>query len=159
MNEWYRQPVMWLAVALPATAVVAGVALAITAHSDLHASPDPVRRVAQIQTTDTARDQRAMALDLVAELEISGDTITVTVHDLPNTSALSLDLIHATDADRDQRLALAPCGVARYCATSRIDPAQWHVALHDAANSWRIVGQWQGGRDPTRLRPAWSSGP
>ncbi len=159
MNEWYRQPVMWLAVALPATAVVAGVALAITAHSDLHASPDPVRRVAQIQTTDAARDQRALALDLVAQLEIDGGTITVTVYDLPNTSALTLDLIHATDADRDQHLALAPCGVARFCATGSVGNAHWHVALHDAANTWRIVGKWQGGSDPTRLRPAWSSGP
>lgn len=159
MNEWYRQPVMWLAVALPAAAVVAGIGLAIAAHSDLHASPDRVTRVAQIQTTDAARDQHALALDLLAQVEIQGDAITVTAHDLPNASALVLNLIHATDADRDQHLALANCGVARYCATSRIAPARMHLDLHDRANTWRIVGQWQGDAGVVILQPAWSRGP
>ena len=64
-SHW-RNPVMWLVVGLPLLSIVAGVGLVVTAVRTGGADPvnDPVRRVAQIQTTDLGPDAAAKRLGL-----------------------------------------------------------------------------------------------
>jgi uncharacterized protein len=156
-QRWYHQPVMWLAVALPAASVVAGIALVIAAHSGLDASPDRVVRVAQIQTTDASRDQKARALSLAATARFDGDAITVVLGGAIRPEQLELELIHATDASHDRRVTLLPCGDAGYCASVGSVRARFHLALADAKQQWRIVGTREAGAALVVLGPALAS--
>ena len=156
-QRWYHQPVMWLAVALPAASVVAGIALVITAHSGLDASPERVVRVAQIQTTDPARDQNARALSLAATARFEGDAITVVLASANRPERLELELIHATDARQDRRVALLPCGDAAYCASVKSARARFHLQLADVNQHWRIVGTREVGAALVVLGPALAS--
>lgn len=160
MNAWYRQPVMWIAIALPAISVLAGVGLAITAHGGLDASPDPVRRIAQVQTSDEAADRRALELGLRAEVELSDAAVVVQFaagDTPPATEALVLVTVHATDSGQDRRIPLSPCGADRYCADSAPGDARFDLLLSDASGSWRIVGVRELGQQRVALAPAWSA--
>lgn len=139
MATWHRQPVLWLAIALPLAAVLAGIWMIRRAAGPLDASPDPVRKLAQIQTTDDARDRRALALGLRGELQFDGDQVVVQfAHEQPG---LYVDLVHATDARQDRRLELHACGAARWCADARLPDARFNIALSATNADWRIVGK------------------
>lgn len=160
VNAWYRQPVMWIAIALPAISVLAGVGLAITAHGGLDASPDPVRRVAQVQTSDEAADRRALELGLRADVELADSAVVVQFaagNTPPAAEALVLIAVHATDASQDRRLPLHPCGTGRYCADNAPGNARFDLLLADASGSWRIVGVRELGQQRIALAPAWSA--
>ncbi|MBK6726013.1 MAG: FixH family protein [Xanthomonadales bacterium] len=160
MHAWYRQPVMWIAIALPAISVLAGVGLAITAHGGLDVSPDPVRRVAQVQISDQGADRRALELGLHAELELAAAAVVVQFaagNTPPATNALLLIAVHATDSGQDRRIPLSSCGADRYCADSAPGNARFDLVLADAGGTWRIVGVRELGQQRVALAPAWSA--
>lgn len=160
MNAWYRQPVMWIAIALPAISVLAGVGLAITAHGGLDASPDPVRRIAQVQTSDEAADRRALELGLRAEVELADSAVVVqfAAGAAPSAAeALVLIAVHATDSGQDRRIPLSPCGAGRYCADSAPGDARFDLLLANMSGSWRIVGVRELDQQRVALAPAWSA--
>lgn len=152
MASGLRQPVMWLAIALPLAAVIAGVWMIRRAAGPLDASPDPVRKLAQIQTSDDSRDQRAQALGLRGEVRLEAGLVVV--HFAHAQAALSLDLVHATDAGQDQRLALQPCGEARWCAEATLPNARFNIALSAPGADWRIVGTRERDQQLVSLQPA-----
>lgn len=155
-----RQPLLWLVTALTLAVVAASVWTIRRAGGPLATSPDAVRRVAQIQTTDTTRDRRALELGLRAVVEFNA-TGSIVRGDLPAqsaTSELELRLIHATDAAQDRRLPLRACGLQAWCASEQPARARYRIELQPRDGRWRIVGA----RDPAdvdvvALAPAWSS--
>ena len=72
-GRWYREPMVWLLVALPLASVVATLALLRIggAGPPLDAVPDDVRRSAQVQQADLAPDERALALGLSAPATVA----------------------------------------------------------------------------------------
>ena len=66
--RWFREPTVWLLVALPLASVVATIALFRAGASGvpLDAAPDAVTRSAQVQQADLDADHRALALGLSA---------------------------------------------------------------------------------------------
>lgn len=154
-----RQPLLWLVTALTLAVVGASVWTIRSARGPLATSPDAVRRIAQIQTTDATRDRRAFELGLRAVVEFSA-TGSIVRGDLPAqgaTSDLELRLIHATDAAQDRRLPLRACGPQSWCASESPARARYRVELQPRDGNWRIVGA----RDPANvdvvaLAPAWS---
>lgn len=160
LHAWYRQPVMWLAIALPLAAVAAALALVFGAHGGFDLSPDPVRRIAQVQTADESADRRALQLGLRGEVEWGDAEVVVQVRGDTATAvgdALALLAVHATDSAQDRRLPLQPCGSDRYCARSALGNARFDLALVDAGGSWRIVGVRELGQQRIALGPAWSA--
>lgn len=154
-----RQPLLWLVVALTLAVVGASVWTIRTARGPLPTTPDAVKRVAQIQTTDDSRDLRALELGLRAELELgdAGLRLQEESDALAANAVLRLAAIHATDATRDRQIELRPCGPHQWCADAVLPDARFRLELSPENAAWRIVGARELGQDRVVLTPAWST--
>ena len=154
----WREPMIWLIVALPAAVLVAGIStllIALRAGGD-DALPDTVRRTAQIQVADLGVDARAQALGLTALLRVDGDALEL----LPVTGAfdrsapLRLELRHPTTADDDREFILMP-STRGWRAPHALDGRHdWRLELGPKDARWRLVGRLPAQQRAARLSPA-----
>jgi hypothetical protein len=161
-RRWYHEPMMWLAVAIPALTVPAGLTTwylaATTGHAD--AVADPVRRVAQVQTTDLSADAEAARRGLVATVRIGTDGRTLVVLGTPLSTGtpLLLSLRHPSEAARDQTIVLSGRDRTYAGTVSSAADTRWDLVLVDATGSWRLVGRGMAGADPIPMAPALDRG-
>ena len=154
-----RQPLLWLVTALTLVVVGASVWTIRSARGPLATSPDPVRRVAQIQTTDDAPDRRALDLGVHAEAELGdfGLRLRSDADAIGDAEMLTLLLVHATDAAQDRRIDLLPCGARLWCSDHVLPKARFRFELQPMDRAWRVVGARELGQDRVALSPAWST--
>lgn len=156
----WRQPVIWLVIALVAAAVAGGISLVVIASGDgsTDAVPDPVRRTAQVQTADLGPDESARAARLSAIVRIDAEQGVVEV--LPVSGAfdraapLRLDLLHPTLAEHDVTLQLAPTELGWRLAAEVDGGNDWNVRLGPLDGRWRLQGRLPKGQLAASLRPA-----
>lgn len=95
-----------------------------------------------------ARDQKAVALGLQADLMQSGDgnRVRVLLRGNPGTvlpQEASLRMIHPTRPGVDQKIALHAEGVGTYSAKLSVPlEGRWHIVLEDDKKEWRLTGDW-----------------
>ena len=146
-RPWYREPWVWLMIALPASAVIGGmitIYLAIVS-SDGLVEDDYYKRGKTINQ-ELARDQVAAHQELQAILGMNSQTGQVTVRlesrDHVRPQRVSLLLLHPTRAGKDQRIQLEPDGKGVYIGTARpIESANGHGQLE--TDDWRLSGRMQ----------------
>lgn len=155
----WREPMVWLVAAIPASAVLASFALLTAAARSSGTDDlvgDAVRRTAQVQVADIDADARARQLGLQAIMRIEGESLSV----LPAAGAfdrdagLVLTLRHPTHADRDITQHLQP---ALHGWSTRIAPDpghDWNVQLAPDDGRWRLQGRWTTGVRAVHLGPA-----
>ena len=153
-----RQPLLWLVIALSLAVVGASVWTIRTARGPLATTPDDVKRIAQIQTSDETRDRRALELRVHGELELGdfGLRLHGDAEAMAADEPLRLSAIHATDAARDRHIDLSPCGQHQWCATTVLPDARFRLELAPTDGTWRIVGARELGQQHVTLTPAWS---
>lgn len=158
-RPWYREPMVWLMMALPAAAVIAGlstVVIAVRASGD-DAIPESVRRTAQMQEADLAADHQAAKRHLLARLQLTRSTGAVQVTltgDAISEDRLELHLIHATDGAKDASAVLVRSGDSWL---GRIDAPlsqAWALTLATENDAWRLQGRLPVDRDRVLLEPA-----
>ncbi len=154
----WREPMVWLVVALPAAVIVAGISTLVIAvrAGGSDALPDAVRRTAQIQVADLNPDARAQALGLAVLLRVDGDALEV----LPVSGAidraapLRLRLLHPTAAVGDRDLTLAP-STRGWRAPHALDGSHdWRLELGSDDAQWRLVGRLSARQRAARLSSA-----
>jgi hypothetical protein len=146
-KPWYQQPWVWLLIALPATAVVAGMIslyLAVTT-SDGLVVDDYYARGMHINL-ELARDRAAQAHGLEAHLDINmaGNRVTVTLasHDYALPREIKLSFLHPTRPHHDQHLVLEQVGAGQYAAAmGALSKGKWYLQLE--ADDWRLSGRLQ----------------
>ncbi|TXH73358.1 MAG: nitrogen fixation protein FixH [Lysobacteraceae bacterium] len=138
----WRNPMVWLMVGFPLAAVVAGIATVIIAVNagGNDASPDEVRRTAQIQTTELGPDARAGALKLSAVMSVHEETVEVlpATGEFDRTQPLRLLLQHPSRAAEDRELRLLPNDrgwQARFTLDTSHD---WRIQLVPEGRAWRL---------------------
>ena len=151
----WREPMVWLLLAIPAATVVAGMAtLRVARVGALDAAPEPVRRTLQAQVTDLAPDARAAALQLTATLSLDADGQPHVVLSPPAMrQALTLRFVHPTRAGLDRTWSRAAAGNSWRGPVAAAD-ARGRWILEDTAQSWRLVGRTGEDRTRIRLQPA-----
>lgn len=161
----WREPMVWLLVAIPAASVIAAIVLltlaARSSGSD-DAVADPVRRTAQIQVADLGPDARARSLKLSAVVRSAKGVLDVVPvnGDFDRTAPLTLSLRHPSHADLDRSLALKPTKTgwrAQGDAPGEgvLDLSHdWNVQLGPADGTWRLQGRWPAGQQAAYLHPA-----
>lgn len=159
---WYRAPVLLLALALPLLTVLAGVATyRIAAEDTGDSDPDAVRRIAQMQTANLERDERALQLGLAGDAKFDANDGRIRVHLKPGTEdvRLELRLTHATQAQFDQTILLTNMDHGIWSG-SMTGPrhGNYTVSLHAIDSGWRLVGRLDARSDQTRLLPALGQG-
>jgi hypothetical protein len=161
---WYREPLVWLLIALPLTAVIGGfVTLALAIRSDDGLVVDDYYRRGKEINLVLERDRAAQARGLrgraVFDAERRVIRITLAARDAQALPAqIDLELWHATRRGFDRQLRLVRQIDGVYAAPWSPDLAQghWHVQL--SADDWRLLGAvFVPGAAEIDVRPAGSS--
>lgn len=153
---WYREPMVWLVLMIPAVAVVMGavmLTLAVSTYDGLVVD-DYYKKGLQINRT-MERDALAQAHDIASVVRFGekGGVIEASLDgnaSFEPPEIVNLRLFHATRSGLDLHLTLRRVASGRYVA-SRPDlaPGRWHVQLD--GDGWRLKGEIHGTRDAQRL--------
>ena len=144
---WYRQFWPWFLIAIPGTAVVAGViTLFLALREPQSMVVDDYARIGLATHRRLARDERAVALGLSGELVLSGDPPSVAVtlaaaQPLDRPDLLRLTLAHPTKGDRDLRLELRRDGDAWRGSLPAAPTTRRYVQLEPPDGGWRLAGE------------------
>ncbi len=153
MNEvikraWYQEPLVWMIIVIPMSAVVAGIiTIIIAVKTDDGLVVDDYYSKGKEINLVVAREQAAFGYQLAATFNLdksSGQIITnlQANESLVLPERLELQLMHATRPGFDQTLMLVRSDSGEY--RSRLPemvPGRWHVQL--AADDWRLLGSIQ----------------
>ena len=160
---WHRNPVFVRIWALPAAAVVAGIATLLIALKDADRALTASYHLEGARLDeDFERSRRAAQLGLAASFDLSAGAgqCTVTLAPAVDADVLELRLTHGSDAglDRMLRLTRQDDGVYRSdCASAPL--GRWRIALGDAAGSWALRGAADGPLSSFELRARAPEGP
>lgn len=155
-RPWYRQPLVWMVIAIPFSSVVMGVVmlvLSITTYDGL-VSDDYYKRGLQINRL-MERDAlaRRHGLSSVVTVGPPDGVIEVRIEGAPpfeSPEVVDLRLYHATRPGLDQAIVLRRTATGRYVAARpALAPGRWYLQLD--AEGWRLRGEFQGGEEPRRL--------
>lgn len=145
---WYRQPLVWMLIAIPASSVSFGIVmfvLAVVSYDGLVVD-DYYKRGLEINR-DLARDRAAARLGLSAGVTFDSQNRTLRV-DLAAQSSqtewlpakLTLRLVHPTRSGLDRVVELRSYGKGVYSGNlDGLEAGHWH--LHLETESWRILGR------------------
>lgn len=159
-RPWYREPMVWLVIAIPLASVIMGLVLLRIAmvHRDGLVVDDYYWQGKTINRV-LARDRRASELGLASRLKLEPERGTATMSvsaeqpvGLPAT--LELKLLHATRAGRDKVLLMRRTAADIYkAALPPLEPGRWDVQV--GTEEWRLVGRLRApGTTTTRIEPA-----
>ena len=146
-TAWYRQPLVWMLIAIPLSAIFGGVAMIYLAStSDDGLVKDDYYKYGKQINLVIERDQEAKRIGLTGNFNLQVDTGVVIVKlktdsgSLPDT--ISLELLHSTRAGNDQRIALIRTADKDYHGLAKpLVPGRWYVQL--TTPEWRLSGQLQ----------------
>jgi hypothetical protein len=145
-EAFWRAPAMWLVLGLPLAAVIGSfVSLYFAIRSG---SPDmvmdDVTRMSQVQTVDSAPDDRARELDLsfVAQVENDGVKLFPVKGELARDTPLQLMFIHPTIAEQDVTIELIPGEGGWHAGLANIATNHdWNVQVTPINGEWRVRGR------------------
>ncbi|MGY0620120.1 FixH family protein [Lysobacter sp. A378] len=156
----WRQPIVWLVIALPTVVVVASVVMIFIASGEGYSDQviDTVSRTAQIQTADLGPDAIAQQEKLSAIVRIDTEQAFIEVlpvsGDFDRAAPLQLTLIHPTRAAVDQVLLLQP-GELGWRLPTTIDASHdWKLQLEPQDARWRLKGRLPKGQLAANLHPS-----
>lgn len=152
---WYKQFWPWFIIALPGSAVVAGLTTVwIAMQSDdslVYKSDDGIDVVTE---RNLAAERTANASGLTANVMINAETGSVTasltaISDLPETSTVQLELLHPTrqhlDLDAELVRAMAnSAGEPTWAGHFVTPPSGRYYIVLSSGNDWRLSGEWNG---------------
>lgn len=155
----WRQPIVWLVVALVAAAVAGGIAMVFVANDGgTDSVNDPVRRTAQIQTADLGPDAAARSGKLSAIVRTDAEKSLVEVlpvsGDFDRDTTLRLSLAHPSRASEDLVLLLQPTELGWRTDTMLDGSHDWNIQLGPEDSRWRLQGRLPKGQQAANLSPA-----
>lgn len=154
----WREPMVWMLVALPLAAVVASALLIMAAlrSGGDDAIADPVQSTAQIQVSDLGPDTQAQQRQLSAVLRVGAGFVDVlpATGDFDRRAPLQLSLRHPTIAAADLALQLQPTETGWRAKIALDDGHDWKLQLAPKDGSWRILGRLPKHQQAARLAPA-----
>ena len=155
-STWYREPLVWMIIAIPFSAVIMGAItlfLAVSTYDGM-VSDDYYKQGLQINRL-MERDALAQrsGLSSVVLLGARGGVIEVRLDGNARFEApeiVNLRLFHATRPGLDLHIALRRIADGRYLAgRPDLAPGQWYLQLD--ANGWRLKGDLDAGEGAQRL--------
>jgi uncharacterized protein len=156
-RPWYREPMVWLVVAIPALTVVGGLTTVVIAHlrSDVVVA-DEYRQQGLAIGHDPTRDRAAQRLGIRAGLALEGGTLSVRLD--PGTAALPSELVvllsHATRAEQDRLVTLQATAAGAYSAPlPPLAPGHWYLEVSPRDRGWRLTGEFVDTFDTLTLGP------
>jgi hypothetical protein len=144
---WYRQFWPWFLIALPATAVIAGIAtLIIAMHEPDGLVEDDYYKAGLAINQELGRDREATRLGVSALVRRDPEqgwlTVELMSREPLNLASLRLRLLHATRENFDRELELLREADGLFRARLGGVPAgEWNLQLQPVDSSWRLTGR------------------
>ncbi|MDH3688792.1 MAG: FixH family protein [Gammaproteobacteria bacterium] len=144
-QAWYKEPLVWLIVAIPLSAVVAGItmlSLAIISNDGLVVD-DYYARGKEINQI-LNRDRRAMDAGLRASVELNYDKHELNVSlgseaQIEVPDSIDFQFIHPVMAGQDHRVRLQQTSARTFQGSlPELTPGRWTVQL--GTMKWRLLG-------------------
>jgi len=142
-QPWYKQWMVWMVIAPPLTAVIAGIiTINIAIESDDGLVVDDYYKEGLGINQSLQRDQLARDLDLKATVFIDNLSLKLRFEKAMNDQSLSLHFIHPTQSQRDIELTVQRFTEDAYqVALPQMLNGNWNVLLEPIDKSWRISGR------------------
>lgn len=142
---WWKERMVWLIIALPVSAVVAGIATVFIAAHD----PDDMVKAEYVKSGMAVVAPRD-ALEKAAQMGISATAayhegiLEMRVDGQDSLSeTLNLVLVHPTQAELDQQIPLTAVGQGKYQAQIALTgQGRRHLILEPPDHVWRLEGEW-----------------
>ncbi len=146
ITPWYRQFWPWFIIALPASAVLAGLAtLAIAIRYPDAMVVDDYYKEGLAINRQVEKQQAAASLGAQALIRFDAGKNQLMIEMIAPSELLGklrLYLIHPTLAGQDQVLSLSPAADGRYHTDlPGLGTGRWHVALEPENGNWRLEGR------------------
>ncbi|MGQ9860774.1 MAG: FixH family protein [Thiobacillaceae bacterium] len=144
-SPWWREPMVWLIIALPLTAVLASLVswwIAARGADPLVAEDYYKQGVAIHQTLE--RESRAAALGLSAQLRVEDGELRIRLTGRLNAypDQLELTLVHPSRQEQDLILILPATAQGEYrIALPPMLAGQRRVILQSEQQDWRLTGR------------------
>jgi len=143
-RPWFREPWVWLIVALPASAVLGGiVTIWIAVESDDGLVQDDYYKHGLEINRTLDRDKAAVQYELVADLKISETQnniqISLDANDqFISPSSIKLSFLHPTIKGQDQILVFQSTGMNIYAGLlPSLISGKWYLQIE--ADDWRLL--------------------
>jgi hypothetical protein len=143
-RPWFREPWVWLLIALPASAVLGGiVTIWIAVESDDGLVEDDYYKQGLEINRKLARDRAAIQYDLIADLKISEaqDNIQISLNandQFISPSSIKLSFLHPTIKGQDQILVFRSTGKNIYAGLlPSLIQGNWYLQIE--ADDWRLL--------------------
>ncbi len=142
---WYREPLVWLLILIPGSAVVMGIfaiSLSVLSYDGL-VEDDYYKRGLEINR-ELARDQAATRHALAATLELDSLSGLAAARlrwgkGFSPPEALQFKLYHATRGGLDEQIILQRLTLDKYAGQlPTLSPGDYHLQLE--ADDWRLTG-------------------
>ncbi len=154
MTNWKREPLVWMIIAIPFSAIIMGVVMITLAlKSETGMVVDDYYKKGKEINRVLARDEMALTLGLEAVVDMNHQfhRLRVEVKARPDTPLISVPVIHffhATRQGQDQTVALHQTDEHIFQGTfDELVPGRWNVHLETSA--WRLLGSRQVPGDTT----------
>lgn len=156
----WREPMLWLVVALPALGVLAGVLIVVAAlrSGGADALSTDVRRTGQIQQENLAPDLAAAKAGLVGQLHLDaagGLRLDLSGNAPVNDETLQLRLIHNSEARRDRDVVLRRENGQWLGRLDASTDTGWTLRLQPVDGRWRLGGRLPAGAVAAPLQALW----
>ena len=156
-RPWYREPMLWLVLGLPLSAVIAGLTSVVIAN--VGADPvvaDEYRNDGLAINRDPARDRAAAAAGALASVDVAGARLCVRLAlargGAPAQLVVLLSHSSRGDVDRMLRLELDADGCYRAPLTA-LPAGHWFIEVGPPDRSWRLTGDFHDTPRALVLRP------
>ena len=147
---WFRQPLVWMVIAIPLSSVIMGVVIitaSVMSYDGLVAD-DYYKRGLRINRV-LDRDAAALRAGIEGSVEVTRGAVLLRLGSstLALPDSLEMHLSYATRAGLDRVVALRRVGPDEYRgALDVLEPGRWYLEVGTA--NWRITGS----LDPRRTR-------
>ena len=142
-RPWYREPMVWLVIAIPLSAVIYGtffLTVSITSFDGMVV--DDYYKVGKQINRELKRDRAADAHGLTAQLSIADENATVFIKSSQNyvpPTTLEVSFIYSTRADRDKTIFVDQISPGIYKgAVPALETGRWNILI--ASDDWRLLG-------------------
>lgn len=143
-QPWYRQGWPWFLIALPATAVAAGIATLVIAMQTFDGMVvDDYYKEGRAIVQTIGRVEHARELGLRAAIKVRTESIHIELSASDAASLptrLRLTVAHPTRGGLDQELIVAGTRGVYEAALAPLGTGRWLFVIEDEARSWRMDG-------------------
>ena len=140
---WYKEPMVWLAISIPLSAVIYGIfflTVSITSFDGMVV--DDYYKVGKQINRELKRDKAAQTHGLRAQVSVDGDNLVVFLASHPTYSpppALEVSFFYSTRADIDKETFVEQSSPGIYKGPlPKLEAGRWNVQI--ASDDWRLLG-------------------